>query len=68
MRATYSVRPTPDHLVKIGTAPYHITYIVGNDVDWDYTRRAKHFYETKEKAYAAGERYLKKMKQNGFEI
>lgn len=68
MKATYRVDETPRHLVKIGTAPYYVTFIVGNERDFDHERRAKTFYETKEKAYAAGERYLKKMEKNGFEI
>lgn len=68
MTAGYRIRKTPDHLVRMGTAPYYIEYIVGGDTNWEYDRRAKHFHETEEKAHEAGKRYLRKMKQNGFEI
>lgn len=68
MKASYKVSQTPDHLVRIGTAPYTIEYIVGGDQDWEYARRAKPFHETEAAAHEAGKRYLRKMKKNGFEI
>lgn len=68
MTATYKVNKTPNHLVQIQTPPYYIEYIVGGDTNWDYERRAKTFYDTEEAAHKAGKRYLRKMKQNGFEI
>ena len=68
MKASYKVRKTCDHLVRMGTAPYIIEYFVGDDQDWDYERRCKHFHETEAAAHKAGKRYLKKMQKNGFEI
>ena len=68
MTATYRVSKTAEHLTRMGTAPYYIEFFVGDDPDWDYARRAKPFYETKEKAHEAGNRYLRKMKKNGFEV
>ena len=68
MKASYKVRKTEPHLLRLGTAPYYIEYFVGNDQDWDYGRRAKHFHETEAEAHKAGKRYLKKMQKNGFEI
>ena len=68
MKAAYRIRKTPDHLVRMGAAPYNIVYIACGVVDWDYERRAKHFYETESAAHKAGNRYLRKMKKNGFEI
>lgn len=68
MKATYRIHKTPDHLVKMGTAPYFIEYFVGNDPDWDYDRRCKHFWQTEAEAHKAGKRYLNRMKKNGFEV
>ena len=68
MTATYKIGKTPDNLLKMGTAPYFINYIVGGESNWEYERRAKIFHETEEDAHKAGKRYLKKMKLNGFEI
>lgn len=68
MKATYRIRKTPDNLIKMGAAPYNINYIVGDRTDWEYERRAKHFHETEAAAHKAGKRYLRKMKENGFEI
>lgn len=68
MKASYRIRKTPDNLVRMGTAPYAIEYTVGNETDWEYDRRAKHFHETEKDAHQAGKRYLKKMQKNGFEI
>lgn len=68
MKASYRIHKTPDHLVRMGTAPYAIDYIVGGEQNWEYDRRAKHFHETEEKAHEAGKRYLRKMKKDGFEI
>jgi hypothetical protein len=72
MTATYRIEKTPAHLVKMGTAPYIIRYYVGLGCDWssdwEYERRAKVFHETEAEAHKAGKRYLKKMKDNGFEV
>lgn len=68
MKACYRIDKTPDHLVRMGTPPYCINFFVGGDIDRDYERRAKTFYETKASAHEAGKRYLRKMKKNGFEI
>lgn len=69
MKATYKVSKTPSHLVKMGTDPFTITYMVGNFPDWDYERKVrKHFYKTEVAAHEAGKRYLRKMKKNGFTV
>ena len=68
MKADYRISKTPDHLTKMGTAPFYITSIVGGDTNWDYERRAKLFHETEAEAHKAGKRYLRKMKQYGFDI
>ena len=68
MKASYRVRKTVDHLVRMGTEPYTIEFFVDNDQDWEYARRAKPFHETEAKAHEAGKRYLRKMKKNGFTV
>lgn len=68
MTATYSIYRTSDNLTKMGTAPFAIAYICGGVEDWEYERRTKNFYNTIEEAHKAGKRYLRKMKNNGFEV
>lgn len=68
MKASYRISKTPEHLVRIGTEPFYIQYLYDGYPDFDYERRAKSFYETEAKAIAAGKRYIRKMKKDGFEI
>lgn len=68
MTASYRIFNTPDNLVRMGTEPFVINYLVDGRTNYEYERRAKLFYKTREDADVAGKRYLKKMKKDGFDI
>ena len=68
MKASYNIFKAPDNLGE----QIHIVFLIDGKIDWDYERRVKAFYpmtpEGYKKAEQAGQRYLKKMKTNGFEV
>lgn len=68
MLATYRISKTPKNLRDMGVAEYTINYICGGETDWEYERRARLFYDNVYEAVKAGKRYIKKMKNNGFEV
>lgn len=68
MKVSYKITNTPDHLLKMQTPKYYIRFLCDGTEDFEYSRRAKNFYPSLEEAEAAGKRYLRKMKKNGFEV
>ncbi len=68
MKATYRIENTPDNLIQKGFEKHYVWFLLDGHCDFEYERRAKCFYRTLKEAEAAGKRYLKKMKKNGFEV
>lgn len=69
MKAEYRIIKNPEFLrLQDEPDPYHVLFLCDGRLDWEYIRRAKVFYTTQKEAEAAGKRYLRRMKKNGFEI
>lgn len=66
MTASYEIYKT-----RFDNYPYVCAFMIDGHVDSGASRTSGtgiKLYESKEKAEAAGKRYLKKMKANGFEV